>query len=258
MRGLLRLRLIINLKTLAVTVLAMLSTWLCGYFELTADMPLALVTMAVVFPIVFSISGAYKRREVVLHHYGVIKAHGRVIYFAVRDWLDNPSEEVLQNARAHLSDLFCNMRDLFEAPIEDMPGNEQEVYRQFSRMSRFIRTDLRENGLAGGEVSRCNQFLSKMMVAFESAKHVYQYRTPRTLRAFSDFFIVALPVAYGPYFAQLAEESSHGLHYIVPISLSFILVSLDNIQDHLENPFDQIGEDDVTINAEKFVKGLEL
>jgi hypothetical protein len=36
-----------------------------------------------------------------------------------------------------------------------------------------------------------------------------------------------------------------------------ILVSLDNIQNHLENPFDQLGEDDVVINAEKFVSRLE-
>ena len=38
-----------------------------------------------------------------------------------------------------------------------------------------------------------------------------------------------------------------------PMLLSAVLVSLDNIQEHLENPFDQIGEDDVIINAEKFV-----
>jgi len=36
-----------------------------------------------------------------------------------------------------------------------------------------------------------------------------------------------------------------------------ILVSLDNIQEHLENPFDLVGEDDVAINAEKFVSRLE-
>jgi hypothetical protein len=35
-------------------------------------------------------------------------------------------------------------------------------------------------------------------------------------------------------------------------------MSLDNIQEHLENPFDQIGEDDIVINAEKFVERLEL
>jgi hypothetical protein len=44
----------------------------------------------------------------------------------------------------------------------------------------------------------------------------------------------------------------------MPILFSVIFVALDNIQDHLENPFDQVGEDDVLINAEKFVSRLEL
>ena len=69
---------------------------------------------------------------------------------------------------------------------------------------------------------------------------------------------MVLPIAYGPYFAYMASKSSLVLTYIMPVLLSVILVSLDNIQDHLENPFDQIGEDDVTINAEKFVDRLRL
>jgi hypothetical protein len=32
---------------------------------------------------------------------------------------------------------------------------------------------------------------------------------------------------------------------------------LDNIQEHLENPFDQVGEDDIRINPEKFITTLE-
>ena len=36
-----------------------------------------------------------------------------------------------------------------------------------------------------------------------------------------------------------------------------ILVSLDNIQMHLENPFDQVGEDDVEFNVEKFIASLK-
>jgi len=44
----------------------------------------------------------------------------------------------------------------------------------------------------------------------------------------------------------------------MPVLFTTILVCLDNIQEHLENPFDQIGEDDIVINAEKFVERLEL
>ena len=36
-----------------------------------------------------------------------------------------------------------------------------------------------------------------------------------------------------------------------------ILVSLDNIQEHLENPFDQVGEDDIKFNVNKFIERLE-
>jgi len=141
--------------------------------------------------------------------------------------------------------------------VDVMEENEKAVYKNFSKLSHFIK-GLRDKGLASGEVSRCNQYLSKMLIAFESVKHIYQYRTPRTLRAYSDIFIVALPILYGPYFAGISGDYAKGLAYVMPILLSVILVSLDNIQDHLENPFDQIGDDDVMINAEKFVSRLDL
>ena len=44
----------------------------------------------------------------------------------------------------------------------------------------------------------------------------------------------------------------------MPVLFTIILVSLDNIQEHLENPFNQVGQDDIVINAEKFVERLEL
>ena len=34
--------------------------------------------------------------------------------------------------------------------------------------------------------------------------------------------------------------------------------ALDSIQSHLEDPFDQVGGDDITINAEKLVEGLAI
>jgi prolipoprotein diacylglyceryltransferase len=61
--------------------------------------------------------------------------------------------------------------------VAEIPENEKAVYVKFSELSRFIKEGLRQQGLASGEVSRCNQYLSKMIIAFESVKHIYQYRT---------------------------------------------------------------------------------
>ena len=246
---------LINLKTVVVASLAVAATATCRHFDVTADFPLTLIAIAVVFPIVFSIGGAYKRREAALDDYGSIKAHGRAIYFATRDWIENSDDVTMSEARTLLGDLLGSCRTLFTEPIDRMEENEKAVYRSFSRLSGFIK-GLRVKGLASGEVSRCNQYLSKMMVAFESVKHIYQYRTPVSLRAYSDIFIVLLPIAYGPYFASVATGQHPFLTFVLPVLFSFILVSLDNIQADLENPFDQIGEDDVRINSEKFVDRL--
>jgi len=250
--------LIINIKAISVAVLAVLSTYGCIRWGITANFPLTLIATAVVFPIVFSINSAYKRRESVLDDYGSMKAHGRAIYFATRDWLETADAAKQALCRDLLGNLLRTTRDMFGGERAQMHAREVRVYAAFSALSEFIREDLRQGGLASGEVSRCNQYLSKMLLAFEHTKHVYQYRTPRTLRAFSDFFITILPPLYGPYFAYNAMDYSAGLTYLMPVLFAFVLVSLDNIQEHLENPFDQVGQDDVLINAEKFTDRLQV
>ena len=258
MNTLKRALVLITKKTIIITGLAVLSTALCLHFGISAQFPITLIATAIVFPIVFSIGGAYKRRENALTKYSSIKSHGRAIFFASRDWLENTDEDVQAKAKLLLGDLLKNCRELFANPIEDMPKYEDNVYRSFSQLSEFIKVDLRGRGLPSGEASRCNQFLSKMITSFEDIKHIYQYRTPRNLSAFSDFFVKVLPILYGPYFVAIAEDYSTGLVFVMPVLFTIILVSLDNIQEQLENPFDQHGEDDIVINAEKFVERLEL
>ena len=251
-----RFLLIVNLQTVLISGLAVLSTAICIHFKYEADFPLTLVATSIVFPSVFSIGGAYKRREAALKEYAAIKGYLRAIYFVSRDWLPAPKPENVAKMNTLIKNFFHNFRVMFSSPKEDLIENEKIVYDNFSDFSLYIKNELRAEGLSSGECSRTNQYLQKMMVSFESIKHIYQYRTPRTLRAFSSLFIKVLPVVYGPYFAFKAEEMSWGLEFVIPILLTMILVSLDNIQEHLENPFDQVGEDDIKFNVEKFIERL--
>jgi hypothetical protein len=210
MKLLKRIFLIINWKTFVITGLAIASTAFCIYFEIKADFPLTLIGTAIVFPIVFSIGGAYKRREVALDEYGSIKAHGRALYFAVSDWLENPPQELKNELKTHLKNLLSSCKHVFSNPVNELEENEKEVYRSFKDLSKFIKS-MRGHGLPSGEASRSNQFLSKMMISFERIKHIYQYRTPRTLRTYSDTFIVILPQNNGPHFAHSVTSDNAGL-----------------------------------------------
>ncbi len=257
MKAVKNLLMIINYQTVIVTALAILSTFLCVKFELFANFPMTVVATAVIFPIVFSIGGAYKRRENALKEYGSLKSHGRAIFFASRDWFEKTDSKLQKQLQNKLKDLLVDSRTLFKEPLKKMEDNEKKVYRDFSDLSQIIK-EFKKRGLSNGEVSRSNQYLSKMLVAFENIKHIYEYRTPKTLRTYSKVFIFILPIIYGPYFAHISLDFSSQLTYIIPALFSVVLVSLDNIQDQLENPFDQLGEDDVILNAEKFAKNLTL
>ena len=236
--------------------MAMASTLCCELYHITADFSLTFISTAIVFPIVFSIGGAYKRRETALDEYGAMKANARSLYFMTKHWVKDSPPEYREKMREKLRQMFNALEYLFSNRLDDLPKNELVVYKSFEDLSLLI-YEFRAVGLNSSEASRAIQFLTRIINAFERVKHIFQYRTPRTLRAYSDIFIWTLPVLYGPYFAHLTKEYSPQVEYFIPILFSVVLVCLDNIQAHLENPFDRVGEDDVNINGEKFISTLE-
>ncbi len=247
---------IFNLTTLIITSVSLLSTYLCMHYGIIADLPQTVIGIAVVFPIVFSIGSAFQRRENALKDYSNLKAHSRSIYLSVRDWFEDENPEQLEESKMILQKLLISIRICLASKKKDITKKEPDVYQHFSDLSLFIKK-LRERGMVAGELSRVNQYLSKMVEAFENLKHVAQYRTPITLRAYSRIFIFLTPIIYAPYFAYVGRNIHFFLAMITPFLMSVVLVGLDNIQDDLEKPFDQIGEDDIFIHAEKLVKSFE-
>lgn len=249
--------LIINWKTLIAVVLSVLSAFLCRYFEIKAEFPFYLISIAIVFPIVFSIDSAYKRREHALQFYGDLKAHAQSLYFGVRDWVDNRDHgKEAQVFKERINALFSQFSALFLLSPEEAKTQETALFHKFSELSREV-SRLKSLGLEGGEISRLHQYVSKMLVSYNVLRNVFFYRTPVTLRAYSKIFIYSFPVLYGPYAASTYEDYSHGIAYVFAVLYSVILVSLDNLQDHLENPFDQVGEDDIKFEVTELYESLE-
>jgi predicted membrane chloride channel (bestrophin family) len=249
---------IFNLKTLVITSLSLLATYLCLSYGIMADLPQTVIGIAVVFPIVFSIGSAYQRRETALRDYGNLKAHSRSIYLSSRDWFEtdeNPEQQ--EKIKAIILKLLISVREYLGAKRKFRAEKESQIYRDFSELSLFNK-DMRKRGMSAAELSRINQYLCKMIEAFENLKHVAQYRTPITLRAYSRIFIVLTPILYAPYFAYVGRNIPFALSMVTPFLMSIVLVGLDNIQDDLEDPFDQVGEDDIKFNAEKLTDYLEL
>jgi len=243
--------LIINYKTYIITALAVISTYTCFQLGLTAKFPDMLVGVAIVFPVVFSIGSAYTRRETALQRLADFKGHAVAIYYATRDWPTSKESDLPTRTKQIIFEMMKLMREMFKTEKDPVwKENETQMYRLFSRLS-LMTMELRNQGVQSGEISRVSQYVSKIIIAFDNMKIIHNYRTPVTLRTYSKVFIYIFPIIYGPYFASTVGDYSASLEYVMPILYSFILVSLDNIQDHLENPFDEVGEDDISIEAEQ-------
>jgi len=246
--------LIINYKTLIITVLALVSTYICYHNDLIAKFPDMLVGVAIVFPVVFSIGSAYNRREVALQRFSDFKGHAIALFYATRDWPIDKNNDIPARTRQNIHELLVLIRTMFvNSKHSDWQENEKDIYEHFSRLS-ILTQEMRNYGCQSTEVSRVSQYVSKMIIAFDNLKIIHTYRTPITLRAYSKVFIYIFPIIYGPYFASTFKDYSYYmLGYVMPILYSFILVSLDNIQDHLENPFDEVGEDDIRIEEKEII-----
>lgn len=245
--------LIINYKTLIITALSVISTFVCFKLGLTAKFPDMLVGVAIVFPVVFSISSAYNRRELALQRFSDFKGHAIAIYYATRDWASDNEHNLPQRTRDLVGELLVVIRSMFtESHRQELEQNEKNIYSLFSKLSNLT-MEMRKHGVQSGEISRVSQYVSKMIIAFDNLKMIHVYRTPVTLRAYSKVFIYVFPIIYGPYFASTFNDYSASLEYVMPVLYSFILVSLDNIQDHLEHPFDEVGEDDIKIEQREIL-----
>jgi len=239
---------ILDLQTAMVTALALASTYFCRRFNLAADMPTGLIGVAIVFPIVFSINAAYRRREEALRYFASFKGHAVSLYYAHRDWVPDRPAQHAARARVLIQDLLGAVRQSLTVLDTEQQGRFQSVYELFSRFSTS-HEELRHAGMSGNEVSRANQYLRAMMIDFERMHNIQQYRTPLSLRAYSWIFLNCFPILFGPYFAYLAGQYYLSVGFGVAVIYALVLVSLDNIQEGLENPFDEIGTDDVRLDV---------
>lgn len=148
--------------------------------------------IAIVFPIVFSISGAYARRESALVQYATMKSMGRMVFFIARDWIKNNQEQsdlLQKDIQENIYEIFTLSVKLFQTKkARQFSHEEHEIYKEFSTIADKLEI-LRENNVSATEIARAHGYLASFITAFETLKHIYQYRTPRTLRLYSKLFI---------------------------------------------------------------------
>ena len=65
---------IINVRTLYTMIISVMVPFICYQYDIIYDIDLTLISIAIIFPLVFAIRGAFRRREKALEHLSKIRS----------------------------------------------------------------------------------------------------------------------------------------------------------------------------------------
>src|SRR6056297_1693374 len=124
---------IVDLKMFVVTALALASTWTSERYAVLIDMPLELIGIAIVFPIVFSISQAFQRRESALTELAELKSNLVAIFLAHRDWPETDAIDHARRVQTITSRLYEDVQEVLRTRSTERLA---QAYEGFSEISK--------------------------------------------------------------------------------------------------------------------------
>ena len=246
----------LNFRTLISVIISLIATWIAYKYNLTFNLDLTLISIADVFPLVFTLGSAFQRREKALEHLGRAKGSLAAIkyIFSVSKAPETEKKKIDNQVKEVKSELIKYLYS---------ESNEKESLNlSINRIKLFI--DKNREYLGRSISVRVYRLMRDVIMGVENSISIKLHRTPQTIRAYCELFIYIFPFYYAPTLIYNLGNAALGfeigataggseyfdttfLVYALNVIISFILISLFNVQEQIENPFDGDGMDDIQL-----------
>lgn len=222
--------------------LAMLITYCAYLFEINFNMDLTLLSIAIIFPLVFSIRGSFRRREKALEYLSEFKS----TLHTVGNFLLSKPELI----DLYKKDVDAILLDINSTVLHHLSSDESSLTEVDKSMNQVYEFVLDKNDTISRQIrDKVFRFMKDMHECVENLNAIHIHRTPISLKAYCLVFIYIFPLIYAPEIIKnVGEFQPEWIVYSVVFITQFILISLYNIQNQLEYPFDNIGIDDIDLN----------
>ncbi len=237
---------ILNYRTFLVLSSSFLITFALHQWDIIFSVDLTMLSIAIIFPLVFTIRGSFRRREKAMEHLSQFRSALKTLHNYV--YCD---DKMLTHA--HKKEMFQILVSISENTLVHLKQNTRETEGLDSIVQQVQDFVLRYNNLISGKLrDRIFRFMSDLHKSLENLHAINTHRTPISLKAYCKIFIYLFPLVYAPTILDTVGGSAPlFLVYFIVLLTQFILVSLYNIQDQLEYPFDSYGLDDIKLEIFK-------
>ncbi|RNC90334.1 MAG: hypothetical protein ED555_10835 [Allomuricauda sp.] len=205
-----------------------------------------MLSIAIIFPLVFTIRGSFRRREKAMEHLSQFRSALKTLHNYV--YCD---DKLL--TEDHKNEMFQILVSISEKTISHLKENTTETKALDQIVHQVQDFVIRYNTLVSGKLrDRIFRFMSDLHESLENLHAINTHRTPISLKAYCKIFIYLFPLVYAPTILHTVGTSAPlFVTFFIVLLTQFILVSLYNIQDQLEYPFDDYGLDDINLEIFK-------
>lgn len=233
---------IINHRTWVALLISILAAYICFTYQISFDIDLTLISIAIIFPLVFTIRGSFRRREKALEHLSEFRGTIKTLdyFFSSNDLLSEEEKVESHQLLITISDNLMKQLKANSTKTAELDGNIDQLYG-------FLQAH--KKAISGKKSEKIFKYMKDLHETIENVHAINIHRTPISLKAYCLIFIYIFPLIYAPAIInRIGEEHNGWISYFVVIFSQFILVSLYNIQNQLEYPFDDDGLDDIKLN----------
>jgi len=203
------------------------------------------MSIAIIFPLVFSITSAYQRRQDAIALY--LEFRNKIIdltniFYAVESVKDK-----------NYNELFDSLQEVQNLLIQYLTQDDSEKIFYSIREKRkdvLLIIDSHKKLFNEREKDSLIRVKNELFLSAEKIRGIKIHGTPISLKKYCLVFIYFSPFLYASQ--SLLNLQGDFVTTLISLSfslvVSFVLMALYNVQDYIENPFDQKGLDDLKID----------
>lgn len=233
---------VINKRTLIALIISFATLFLAYKYNINYNIDLTLISIAIVFPLVFTIRSSFRRREKAMEHLSQFRAAIKTVdyFFTSAPTLTDEKKEEISHILIDISEkIISHLNRNDDYCTNDLDIEVNKVYAFIIDNKEFIPRSLKDKVI---------RFMNDLHEAVENLHAIHAHRTPISLKAYCLIFIYIFPFIYTPTIInRIGLDTTIWITYFVVILSEFILISLYNIQDDMEYPFDEKGLDDINL-----------
>ena len=241
---------IVNWQTLLVVCLSFVSCYFTITYHFTMYADFLIFGLLIAFPITLTTKEAFKRRERAMQYLSLFKASLQSLYYGVlNSKCEYREKETFKNIVIDLTGTLINYLKAPEA------GDPSPVYAASDKIAVFVMRN--KKALKGSLPDKISFFLFRINDSIEFLLATKRHRTPRGLNLVVKIAIYLFVVLYpASLLHQTGPGESLGYLFVSSVIKSVFLISLINVQEMLEDPFNQAGSDDIRMDDFAFTSKL--